>query len=1331
MDKSNFGQIVSFLFGIANDCLVDTYDVGDYRKIILPMMVIRRFDAVLEPTKEKVLKMKAQLDAAGITEQDEALCSVAGEAFCNSSPYTLSDLKSRTNQQQLKADFILYLNGFSQNVQDIIKRFEFRNQIDKLSEHDILGLLISKFTDSTVNLSNRPVCDAQGNIVQPALDNHTMGTVFEEVIRKFNEETNIIDAGRHFTPRDIVELITDLAFVPVKDKIQSTTYRIYDGACGTGGMLTVAEGRMQEMAKEFGKNVSIHLYGQENSDETYAIARSDMLVKGEGVQANNIFFGSTISNDGFSGETFDFMLSNPPFGTPWKTDLKAWGDIKKDEITDTRFRVNYKGEDFSLIPDIGDPQMLFLANNISKMKKNTVLGSRIVEVHNSSSLSTGKAGSGPSNLRQYIIEQDMLEAIVALPEEMFYNTPITTYIWVLTNKKDVKRKGKVQLIDATKIKTSLRKNLGNKKFEISNIFSVTRQLQYSSFNPRLALDVCAFINGLPVITMELKNQLTKQNVFDAVEQYKNDRTPDEVLFSFKRCIVHFAVDDNEIRMCTELKGKKSWFLPFNKGFNDGAGNPPNPNGIKTDYLWKEILTKDELSNIIENYAQVIAEKDEDTGAITYKQVFPRYHQLSVVKSLLADAKRDGVGGRYLIQHSAGSGKSNSIAWLVHQLVTLKNDSGKEIFDTVIVVTDRINLDKQIKDTIKQFMQVSATVGWAKSSSDLKQLLKEGKKIIITIVHKFQFILDDIGEVHKDKNFAILIDEAHSSQNGSLSAKMNMVLSGSVYEDEDELEDKINTIIEGRKMVKNASYFAFTATPKNKTLEMFGKKVPLPDGTTKPEPHYVYTMKQAIEEGFIMDVLKYFTPVQSYYKLAKTVEDDPQFDKKRAQRLLRYYVESNQYAIHEKSKIIVEHFHTEVISKGKVGGKARAMVISSSIKRAIEYYKEISKLLEERKSPFKAIVAFSGTAEYEGKQVTEADLNGFPSAKIEKTFKADPYRILIVANKFQTGFDEPLLHTMYVDKGLSDIKAVQTLSRLNRSHPDKKDTFILDFVNEPGIIKQAFDRYYKTTILSGETDVNKLNDLIDTMESIQVFSDQDVDTLVERYLANEPREVLDPILDRCVEVYKDLIMEDQIDFKSSAKTFVRTYNFLSAILPYGSIQWEKLSIFLTLLLPKLPKPEGEDYTEGLLEDVDLESYRAEAQETMRIQLENENGEIAPVPVSTSTGIDVPELDSLTNILKEFHDIFGNIEWTDEDKVKKQINDIIESVRKDERYNNAMQYSDKQNARDESDRAAHEAVLNSMQSGLELFREVQNNPSFRKWLFDSAFNSTYQTNSQQHP
>lgn len=467
MENANFNQLVSFVFGIANDCLVDVYDVGDYRKIILPMIVLRRFDAVLEPTKQAVLAMKQKLDAAGILEQDVALCSVAHEAFCNSSPFTLSDLKSRTNQQQLKQDFILYLDGFSKNVQDIITKFEFRNQIDKLSEHDILGLLISKFVDPSINLSSRPVLNPDGSVKLPGLDNHTMGTVFEEVIRKFNEETNITDAGRHFTPRDIVELIADLAFVPIADQIKSTTYRIYDGACGTGGMLTVAEERIQKLSQKAGKKVSIHLYGQENADETYAIARADMLVKGEGSQANNIFFGSTISNDGFPGETFDFCLSNPPFGTSWKKDLAAWGLTKKDDITDPRFQVTYRGEDFSLLPDIGDPQMLFLANNISKMKRDTPLGSRIVEVHNGSSLFTGKAGQGPSNLRQYIIEQDLLEAIVALPEKMFYNTGIGTYLWVLSNKKNAQRKGKVQLIDATSMKAPLRKNLGEKNGEIN------------------------------------------------------------------------------------------------------------------------------------------------------------------------------------------------------------------------------------------------------------------------------------------------------------------------------------------------------------------------------------------------------------------------------------------------------------------------------------------------------------------------------------------------------------------------------------------------------------------------------------------------------------------------------------------------------------------------------------------------------------------------------------------------------------------------------------------------------------------------------------------------
>ena len=599
--------------------------------------------------------------------------------------------------------------------------------------------------------------------------------------------------------------------------------------------------------------------------------------------------------------------------------------------------------------------------------------------------------------------------------------------------------------------TPTEKNIKAREMFDKNIFSVTRQLMYSKNNAQLALDLVILINGLTIITAELKNRLTKQNEDDAVQQYKLDRDPRELLFQFKRCMVHFAVDDHEVKFCTRLEGKKSWFLPFNKGHNGGAGNPPNPHGIKTDYLWKDIFSKTELANIIENFAQVVVEEDERTKKKTYKQIFPRFHQLSVVKALLADAREKGPGQKYLIQHSAGSGKSNSIAWTAHQLVGLEKD-GIPVFDSVVVVTDRINLDKQIKNTIKQFMQVSNTVGHAESSGDLKKLITQGKKIIITTVHKFPYILDEIGTEHKGSKFAIIIDEAHSSQSGSMSAKMNMALSGEYTVDEEEtVEDKIIKMMEGRKMLKNASYFAFTATPKNKTLEMFG--TPVPGGQeVQHKPFHTYTMKQAIQEGFILDVLKYYTPIKSYYKIAKIVEDDPLFDKKKAQKKLRQYVESNAYAIEQKAEIMVGHFHNQVIAKGKIGGQARAMVVTSGIERAIEYYYAITKCLGKRKSQYKAIVAFSGEKEYKGKMMTEASINGFPSNKIEAEFKKDPYRFLVVANKFQTGFDEPLLHSMYVDKMLSDIKAVQTLSRLNRAHPGKKDVFILDFANDTETIK---------------------------------------------------------------------------------------------------------------------------------------------------------------------------------------------------------------------------------------------------------------------------------------
>jgi type I restriction enzyme R subunit len=858
----------------------------------------------------------------------------------------------------------------------------------------------------------------------------------------------------------------------------------------------------------------------------------------------------------------------------------------------------------------------------------------------------------------------------------------------------------------------------------ANIFSVTRQLHYSKDESQLALDLCLFINGLPVATFELKNRLTKQTVEDAVQQYKRDRNPRELLFQFGRCVVHFAVDDQEVSMCTHLKGKDSWFLPFNKGYNDGAGNPPNPEGIKTDYLWRQILTREGLTDILENYAQVVEEKDERSGRKKQNQIFPRYHQLDVVHALLADVKRRGVGKRYLVQHSAGSGKSNSIAWLAYQLIGQERES-KPIFDSIVVVTDRRVLDKQIKDTIKQFAQVSATVGHADRSADLRKFLAEGKKIIITTVQKFPVVLKEIGDEHRGRTFAIIIDEAHSSQGGRTSAKMNIVLSKDGGEKDDEtVEDRINRIMESRKMLSNASYFAFTATPKNKTQEIFGE--PFMEGdNVQHRPFHSYTMKQAIQEGFILDVLKNYTPVSSYYRLMKTVEDDPEFDTKKAQKKLRRYVEQNEHAIRMKAEIMVDHFHDQVLAKKKIGGQARAMVVTSGIKLAIEYYQAIRSYLMERKSPFQAIVAFSGEYDYGGPNVTEASLNGFPSNLIPDRFQEDPYRFLVVAEKFQTGYDEPLLHTMYVDKQLSDIKAVQTLSRLNRAHPQKHDTFVLDFYNDSDTIQAAFEPYYRTTILSEETDPNRLHDLKADLDGYQFYSWQQVEYFVELYLGGEDREKIDPILDACVATYMEVADEDaQVDFKGKAKGFVRTYGFLASILPFTNAEWEMLSIFLNFLIPKLPAPKEEDLSKGILEAIDMESYRVEVRSSMSIILADQNGSIGPVPTSAGGHKPEPELDLLSNIIKAFNDQFGNINWKDADKIRKVITEEIpEKVGADKAYQNAIKNSDKQNARIEHDKALQRVIIELLSDHTELFKQFSDNPAFKKWLSDTIFLATY--------
>ena len=848
----------------------------------------------------------------------------------------------------------------------------------------------------------------------------------------------------------------------------------------------------------------------------------------------------------------------------------------------------------------------------------------------------------------------------------------------------------------------------------SNIFSVTNQLTFSEVDKGLELDLCVFINGLPVITMELKNRTssTGWTYKNAEEQYKNDRSPKEILFSFKRCLVHFAVDENAVSFTTKLDGKNTRFMPFNKGTEDGgAGNPPSE-GTMTDYLWKVFLDKRELTNIIENYAQVIDEKEDD-GKKKEIQIFPRYHQWDVVKKLIADVEKNGIGKKYLIQHSAGSGKSNSITWLAYGLVGVERD-GKALFDSVIVVTDRRNLDDQITKNVRRFLEVSSNVGHADTAKNLEELLRERKKIIISTVQKFPYLLDTIGKSMKDRNFAIIIDEAHSSQSGKAAGSMNISLSGE-YSSADadiDIEDKIIELMEATKMISNASYFAFTSTPKPRTIEMFGTR--RSDGTMGE--FHLYSMKQAIEEGFILDVLQNYISYESYYKIYKTIEDNPEFDSKKAKKKLKKYVEGQEFPLREKATEMVRHFIEN--SSKKIGGKAKAMVVTESRIRAIDYYYAISDILKDLGSPFEAIVAFSGTKEYKGKELTESIINGFSDKETPKEFKKDKYRFLIVADKYQTGYDEPLLHTMYVDKVLNDIKAVQTLSRLNRSAKNKIDTCVLDFANKPEQIEESFQKYYKQTKLVKETDPNKLYDLLSILESMSVYDDEQVNSVVENFLNNEPREYNDTILDTCVARYKVLDEEEQVGFKGGVKSFIRTYNFLASILPMGQKEWVIKNIFFELLVYRLPTPREDDLSKGILEAIDLESYRLEKINEIAIVLENVDGEVATPSTGTATIIE-PEIDTLDNIINSFNDIFGNVAWEDKDNVAKQIRAIPEMIIKDKKLKNALKNADKENIKIEYTRVLLNVMVTIMKDNMELFKQFNDNQLFNKWLSDSVF------------
>lgn len=863
----------------------------------------------------------------------------------------------------------------------------------------------------------------------------------------------------------------------------------------------------------------------------------------------------------------------------------------------------------------------------------------------------------------------------------------------------------------------------------SNIFSVTRQLRYSKASPLQEIDMVLFVNGIPLITLELKNAWTGQTArYHGQKQYRNDRDITQPLLQFGRCLVHMAVDTDEVYMTTKLAGKSTFFLPFNKGNGHGQGNPPNMFGHKTAYLWEEVFTKQSLANIIQHFVRLDGTSKDDLKKRTL--FFPRYHQMDVVRKLVDHAATQGVGHTYLIQHSAGSGKSNSITWAAYQLIetypisaSLPGSKGVEqpLFDSVIVVTDRRLLDKQLRDNIKEFSEVKNIVAPAFKSSELKSALENGKKIIITTIQKFPFIIDGISDL-SDKRFAVIIDEAHSSQSGSAHDNMNRAMGKSEVEEVEDAQDKVLQAMRSRKMRGNASYLAFTATPKNSTLEKFGQQQE--DGSFKP--FHLYSMKQAIEEGFILDVIANYTTYKSYYEIEKSIQDNPEFDTKKAQKRLRAYVERSQQTIDTKAEIMLEHFIPHVVNSKKLKGKAKGMVVTQNIDTAIRYYKAITRQLEQQGNPFKAVIAFSGTKEVDGIEYTEADMNGFPEAETKDKFDTDEYRLLVVANKYLTGFDQPKLSAMYVDKKLASVLCVQTLSRLNRSAPKfgkkTEDLFVLDFFNSVDDIKAAFDPFYTSTTLSEATDVNVLHELKDAMDDVGVYDWHEVEEFIKRYFDNADAQELSPIIDVSANRFNvelELEDDDKVDFKIKAKQFVKIYGQMASIMPYEVVAWEKLFWFLKFLIPKLivKDPDAEALDE-LLDSVDLSSYGLQRVKlNYGIGLDAEETELVPQnpnPRGAHGGDE--ERDPLDDIIKNFNERwFQGWSATPVEQKVKFIN-IAESIKQHPDFEAKYQNNpDPHNRELAFEKMLKEVMLARRKDELELYKLFAGDPAFKaSWM-----------------
>ncbi|WP_374399743.1 type I restriction endonuclease subunit R [Flavobacterium sp.] len=814
----------------------------------------------------------------------------------------------------------------------------------------------------------------------------------------------------------------------------------------------------------------------------------------------------------------------------------------------------------------------------------------------------------------------------------------------------------------------------------SNHLSVTRQLYYERVGKN-SLDMVLSLNGLPIATIELKNQFSGQSVENAKKQYVYDREPNEPIFLFKkRALVHFAVDTDEAFMTTKLDGKNTRYLPFNLGYNNGAGNPPNPYGYRTSYLWEQVWTKDSFMDIIGKFLHLSVEEFEMNGVKKKKEtiIFPRFHQMQVVRTVTADARISGAGKNYLIQHSAGSGKSNSIAWLSYRLSSLHDDQNNRVFDSVIVITDRKVLDSQLQNTIYQFEHKDGVVQKIdKDSTQLANAITAGSHIIITTLQKFPFILDKIGEIPARK-YAVIIDEAHSSQGGEATKKMKEVLSAKSLEDaerdeaytglEEDAEDEIRKSMQARGKQNNLSFFAFTATPKPKTVEVFGTI----GKNGKPEPFHLYSMKQAIEEGFILDVLKSYTTYKTYFKLSKQIEDDPKVNKKKASRAIGRFMSLHPHNLAQKTEVMVEHFR-QIVSK-KIGGKAKAMVVTSSRLHAVRYKEEFDKYIKEKGyNDIKTIVAFSGKVIYDNapEGVTEVEMNGFAEKELPRKFATDEYQLLLVADKYQTGFDQPLLHTMYVDKKLSGVKAVQTLSRLNRMCAGKEDTFVLDFANETQDILDSFQPYYELTSIGENSDPNHLYDLKSELEKANVIWESEVNNFCNIFfkssksLSASDQGKLNSYVDPAVERFKALPTEkddamgtitNQDDFKNTLQTFTRTYSFLTQIMPFSDVDLEKLFTYGRFLLKKLPRTSQNDKFK-LGDEVSLEYYRLQKVAEQSILMESqsvyelEGGGQAGIRLTKEEEANLSEIINVLN--KKFHTEFNTADKLLFDQIEEEM------------------------------------------------------------------------------